>query len=239
MDALGDYTIQKQLGEGAFGSVYLAEHRFIKRLFALKALPEKICTDPVFIRRFESQVAAIAALDHPNILKIHNVSYQDGGYFVVTDPIVDSLQEAMNFDRFLQLKGKSLSEEEIEELLRQVGAALDYAHEAGVVHGSLKLTNILVVSAEKGVRLLLSDFGLTRMIGEGTALLRLCGQIAEALQAAPQQNFEQATQLNRNFIRSFSFLAPEQKALDSAPADAKADSLLLSLLSLAAEEEEA
>jgi len=230
MDALGDYTIEKQLGQGAFGEVYLAEHRFIKRLFALKALPESICQDPAFVRRFEANVAQIAALDHPNILKIHNVSCHDGRYFVVTDPIVDSFQETMNLERFLQLRGKSLVEEEVEELLKQIASALDFAHHSGVVHGSIKLSNVLVVAAEKGVRLLLSDFGLSRMIGEGVSLLRLCERIAATFVQASKPSFEQAAQLTRSFLSSLAFMAPEQKELDARPAEPKADGYAFGIL---------
>ena len=97
MDTIGDYTILKQLGQGAFGAIYLAEHRFIKRQFALKVLPEEIGNDPAFIRRFEEHVSHIASLDHPNIAKIHNVSCHNGLYFIVSDPVVDSLAETMNF----------------------------------------------------------------------------------------------------------------------------------------------
>ncbi len=227
MDALGDYSIQKQLGQGAFGAVYLAEHRFIKRLFALKALPESICQDPLFVRRFEANVAHIASLDHPNILKIHNVSCHDGRYFVVTDPIVDSLQETMNLDRFLQLKGKSLTEEEIEELLKQIASALDYAHQCGVVHGSLKLTNILVLAADQGVRLLLSDFGLTRLVGEGISLVRLYEEIAASFLL---HNIKSTPQLSRNFLQSLGFMAPEQKEIDAPPAEPKADAFAFGIL---------
>jgi formylglycine-generating enzyme required for sulfatase activity len=228
MDALGDYSIQKELGRGAFGALFLAEHRFIKRLFALKALPESVCQDAAFVRRFESNVAQIASLDHPNILKIHNVSYQDGRYFIVTDAIVDSFQESMNLDRFLQLKGKSLSETEIEELLGQIASALDYAHQAGVVHGSLKLTNILVLPAEKGVRLVLSDFGLTRLIGEGVSLLRIYEEIAASF--LPGVPSEKSSQLSRNFLRSLAFLAPEQKEIDALPAEPKVDAYAFGIL---------
>ena len=223
MEILGDYTIQKPLGAGAFGVVYLAEHRFIKRLFALKVLPEEVCNDPAFVRRFETRVAEIAALEHPHISKIHNVSCHDGHYFVVTDPVIDSMEEAMHLDRFLQLKGKSLSEGEIEELLKQIASALDYAHEKGIVHGSLKLSNILVVGAEKGYKLLLTDFGLNRLIGEGTCFLRLCEHISRALAPSASFNAEKAIQTGRNFVRSFAFLAPEQKGLEAAPADQKVD----------------
>lgn len=201
MEQLGDYTIQKQLGEGLCGSVYLAEHRFIKRLFALKILPQEICSNPMFMRRFEAEVAEIAALDHPHIAKIHNISSSGDQCFLVTDPIVDTLGETMHLDRYLELKGRSLIEEDWLQLLNQVASALDYAHEVGVIHGGLKLTNILVAPAEKGVKLLLSDFGLSRLIGEKFCLTRHCDLLARTFP-------------HRTFIQSFAFLAPEQKKLD-------------------------
>lgn len=206
MEQLGDYTILKKLGEGPFGEVFLAEHRFIKRQFVLKLLPEEICVNAGFMRRFESEISEIAALDHPNIAKIHNISSAENRFFVVTDPQVDSLGQTMHLERYLELKGKGLSEEDHLDLLGQVASALDYAHEAGLIHGSLKLTNILVAPADKGVRLLLSDFGLTRLIGEKIYLFRLCQKMI--------QNFP-----NASFIRAFAFLSPEQKMTDEEIAD--------------------
>ena len=226
MEQLGDYTIQKELGSGAFGTIYLAEHRFIKRPFALKVLPGEVCSDPGFIRRFESEVAEIAALDHPNIAKIHNVSCCDEKYFLVTDPVVDSLGETMNLERYLDLKGKSLVEEDWVSLLEQVASAVDYAHEAGVSHGSIKLTNILVAPAEKGVNLLLSDFGITRLLGEGMSFLRICEQMARAFQV---RSIEKAADLSRSIVKSFAFLAPEQKAIDAEGA-LKADAYAFGVL---------
>ncbi|MBX7065732.1 MAG: SUMF1/EgtB/PvdO family nonheme iron enzyme [Parachlamydiales bacterium] len=198
MEHLGDYTILKKLGEGPFGEVFLAEHRFIKRQFALKLLPEEICANALFMRRFESEISEIAALDHPNIAKIHNISSANDRFFIVTDPQVDSLGQTMHLERYLELKGKGLAEEDYLQLLGQVASALDYAHEAGLTHGALKLTNILVAPDEKGVRLLLSDFGLTRLIGEKICLIRLCQKMAQNFPSSP-------------FIRSFAFLSPEQK----------------------------
>lgn len=230
METLGDYSIQKLLGQGAFGYVYLAEHRFIKRSFVLKVLPDEVCQDSAFIRRFEMQVAEIAALEHPNIVKIHNVSCDAGRYFVVMDPFVDSFQEAVHFDRFLQLKGKSIGEEEQELYLRQIASALDYAHEKGVFHGGLKPTNILIAPAEKGVRLLLSDFGMTRLIGEGIAFLRLCTEVAKSLLPTSEYSFQKAQEQSQIFVRNFSFLAPEQKKLEDTSIDAKVDSYSFGVL---------
>jgi len=230
MDILGDYYIVKQLGQGPFGTIYLAEHRFIKKPFVLKVLPEEVGNDPAFMRRFESEVSLIATLDHPHIAKIHNVSCSEGRYFVVTDPILDVHQETMNLDRYLQQKGKSLSEEEQEKLLRQVASALDYAHEKGVVHGSMKLTNILILLDGKEPRLLLSDFGITRLIGEGVGFLRICSEIAKAMMPGSQYSSERALQHSRNFVRNFAFLSPQQKMLESSAADARSDAYAFGIL---------
>lgn len=200
MEQLGDYIAIKKLGQGAFGDVYLTEHRFIKRQFVLKLLPEEFHEDPRFLRKFEAQIGEIAALDHPNIAKIHNVSSAEGRFFIVMDPIVDSLGETMNLDRYLDLKGKSLTEDDWLKLLTQVASAIDYAHESNVIHGALKLTNILVSPTEDGVKFLLSDFGLTRLIGEKVALIRLAEELAKGFP--------------NSFTKGFAFLAPEQKTLD-------------------------
>jgi formylglycine-generating enzyme required for sulfatase activity len=231
IEVLGDYTIVRQLGKGAFGSVYLAEHRFIRRFFALKVLPEEIGADPAFARRFEQEVAAIAALDHPHIVKIHNVSYSEGYYFLVMDPIIDSFQETLHLDRYLQSKGKFLTEEEKEALLRQVAQALDYSHEQGVVHGAMKLSNILVQPKEGGkIHLLLSDFGITRLIGEGVGFVRLCSEMAQALLPGAPLGKETLSQQSRQLVRNFAFLAPEQKLLDGTSIDAKADVFAFGIL---------
>jgi len=213
LEQLGDYIVQKTIGQGALGEVYLAEHRFIKRPFALKVLPEEISSDPRNLRRFEMQIADIAALDHPNIAKIHNVSIHSGRAYLVTDPIVDGFGESMNLERYLFLKGKILSEGEQEAFLMQVALALDYAHEMGVAHGGLKLSNILVAPDANGVKLLLTDFGVSKLIGEGIAFLRLSELIAKAFLLNPESEREEGN--SRRFIKNFSFLAPEQKNLES------------------------
>ncbi len=216
MEQLGDYTILKKLGDGPFGDCFLAEHRFIKKQFALKVLPDEICSNPIFMRRFEAEIGEIAALDHPHIAKIHHISSASGKFFLVTDPQIDLLGQTMHLERYLELKGKGLIEEDLLELLKQVASALDFAHEAGLIHGALKLTNILVAPDEKGVKLLLSDFGLTRLIGEKIALIRLCQEMVK--------NFPVP-----RFLRAFAFLAPEQK-IDGAEISPKTDAYAFGIL---------
>lgn len=230
VEQLGDYIVQKQLGHGAFGTVFLAEHRFIKRPFVLKVLPDEISSDPQFLRRFEAEIGEIASLDQSHIVKIHNVSVQDGRAYLVMDPIVDSFGETMNLDRFLSLKGKVLTEEEQTEYLRTIAIAIDAAHDAGIYHGGIKLSNILVAPDGLGVKWLLSDFGISKMIGQGVAFMRLCDQIAKALMPIGKMSSEKAQELSRNFLKSFAFLAPEQKSLQPDSVGPKSDAYAFGIL---------
>ena len=189
VEQLGDYIIQKSLGQGPFGEIFLAEHRFIKKSFILKVLPEEISSDPFFLRRFEMQISDIANLDHPNIAKIYNVSIQDQMVFIVMEPLIDSLGESMNLDRYLSLKSKALTEEDHENFLRQIAEAIDYAHSCGVPHGGLKLTNILVSSQDHKAKWILSDFGIYRLIGERAVMSRIADKLANYF-SGPSEKIE-------------------------------------------------
>ena len=98
---LGDYKLLKQIGQGSLGTVFLAEHRFMKKQYALKILPEELAQDKTFVQRFEEEVTRVAALDHPNIVKVHNISYVEGCYFLVMDCVVDPLGETTNLSQFM------------------------------------------------------------------------------------------------------------------------------------------
>ncbi len=236
---LGDYEIVKQIGQGALGSVYLAEHRFMKKPFALKVFPEDLCSDRGFIQRFEDEVSQISTLNHPHIVKIHNVSYDQGVYFLVSDCIVDSHGENTNLYHFLQGQNQPLKEEEILRLLRQIASALDYAHQvkgngAGIAHRGIKLNNILVGRGDSGINLYLSDFGLSKVMGSGTFLTRTYRSIAETLGISLNQGtieMEKAVPLHQSFVQGYAFLAPEQKdATLKADRDSLADSYAFGVL---------
>ena len=108
---LGDYTLIKQIGNGSLGIVFLAEHLFMKRQYIVKLLPEELSVDRAFIQRFEDEVGALAALDHPNIVKIHNVSFSQGQYFLVSDCIVDVMGETTNLAQHMMARSPPFSEE--------------------------------------------------------------------------------------------------------------------------------
>lgn len=240
----GDYCVIKQIGQGSLGTVFLAEHRFMKRQYVLKMLPEELSSDRTFVQRLEEDVAALSTLDHPNIVKIHNISFSQGQYFIVTDCIVDELGETTNLAQHMVSRGKRLEEAELFRLLRQIADALQYAHNKkgpgkGIAHRGIKLNNILVGKGKGGdIDLYLSDFGLSRIVGTGAVLTRTYLATAEALGLGAALASTKASQrypnpaldssklppLHLSFLQNYAFLSPEQKRLDSSNAtDFKAD----------------
>lgn len=241
---LGDYTIIKQIGQGSLGTVFLAEHRFMKKQFVLKVLPEELSTDRLFIQRFEEDLALLAALEHPHLVRIHNISFAQGQYFLVNDVVVDELGETTNLAQYMVAREKRLDEDELHNMLMQVASALDYVHgkKSGgktLAHRGLKLNNILVGSRKNGVELFVSDLGLSRIVGTGSVLTRTYKMVAETLcipSAAANSvsepdrypttpiEHQKLIPLHASFLQNYLFLAPEQKRLDHMKlVDGKAD----------------
>lgn len=247
---LGDYSLIKQIGQGALGTVFLAEHRFMKKQYVLKILPEEISADRNFIQRFEEEISLLSSLDHPHIVKIHNISFSNGQYFLVMDCIVDELGEATNLSQYIYGRGNELNEEEVFRLLSQIADALDYAHHKktkGVVHRGIKLNNVLIGKGASGKPdLYLSDFGLSKIIGSGAVLTRTYKNVAEALglgnlglhskkeadrYPSPSHESSKLVHLHGSFLQNYLFLAPEQKRLDHPKGvDIKADAYAFGVL---------
>ena len=248
---LGDYTIIKQIGQGTLGSVYLAEHRFVKQQYVLKVLPEEMATDRNFIQRFEKDVATLATLDHPHIVKIHNVSFAEGYYFLVTDCIVDCFGETTNLTQYLSVNKQSLNENEVFELLTQIASALTYAEQIqlggqSLAHRGLKLNNILIGKGERGLHVHLSDFGLSNVVGEGAVLTRMYKVLADVLSLdLSQSTFTKPgeekyltgptdsgklSKLHASFLQTYHFLAPEQKIYREKPVGPRADTYAFGVL---------
>ncbi len=221
----------------------MAEHRFMKQQYALKILPEELSSDRGFIQRFEQEIGILASLDHPHIVKIHNISFAQGHYFLVTDCIVDELGETTNLAKFIGGLRRPLEEEELYHILKQIAEALDYAHAKKIgskelVHRCIKPNNILIGKQKQKIDVYLSDFGLSRIIGPGAVLTRTYKNVAEALgiaqhlmQKAGQDRYpnppidqQKLIPLHSSFLQNYAFLAPEQKRLDaSCDVDVKAD----------------
>jgi Protein kinase domain len=149
------YRIDDQLASGGMGIVYRATQLSLGRTVALKVLAPHLSADPEFVERFRQEAALQARLEHPGIVTVYEAGESDEGLFLAMQVV-----EGSDLKRLIQ-SGK-LSPERALRLLEQVAAALDAAHEAGLIHRDVKPQNVLV---DGGDRAYLADFGLTKSSG--------------------------------------------------------------------------
>jgi serine/threonine-protein kinase len=147
------YQILGLLGKGGMGEVYLAEDTELHRRIALKILPSDFTRDPDRVRRFVQEAHAASALNHPNILTIHEIGQLDGAHFIVTEFIEgQTLGERLRAGR-MQLA-------DTVDVAIQVASALGAAHAEGIVHRDIKPENIML-RRDGYVKVL--DFGLAKL----------------------------------------------------------------------------
>src|SRR5215472_11611870 len=149
----GPYRIVELLGTGGMGEVYLAEDSRLSRKVALKLLPHHFTINADRVHRFEQEARAISALNHPNIVTIHEIGRLNGLSFIVTEFVEGQTLRQVMLETELSL-GEAL------ELGVQVASALDAAHMAGIVHRDIKPENIMV-RRDGYVKVL--DFGLAKL----------------------------------------------------------------------------
>ncbi len=160
---LGQYKIETQIGQGGMATVYKAYQPSINRHVAVKILPSQYAQDPNFVKRFEHEARAIAALEHPHILPVYDFGSQDGLTYMA--------MRYVETGTLSNLMGSPLSNERIVRLIGPVARALDYAHKQGVVHRDIKPSNILI---DQNGEPLLTDFGIAKMI-QGSGATQLTG----------------------------------------------------------------
>ncbi|HEY4386612.1 MAG TPA: serine/threonine-protein kinase, partial [Ktedonobacteraceae bacterium] len=156
---LGTCTLQKLIGQGGMGAVFLAQQSRPRRQVAVKVLLPGSSQAPsqqaAFLERFRRETDAAASLEHPNIVPVHEYGERDGLAYLVMPYIGGgTLRDEMESgEQFLLSKAMSY--------LDQMAAALDFAHEHGVIHRDIKPANILMTPDR---RLLLTDFGLVKVV---------------------------------------------------------------------------
>jgi eukaryotic-like serine/threonine-protein kinase len=151
---LNHYRIVEFLGAGGMGEVYLARDTKLDRPVAIKVLAGPFTSDSDKVRRFEQEARAASALNHPNIVTIHEVGRADGVHYIVAEYI-----EGQTLRQRLAQSGPMKAGEALDVAL-QVASALDAAHAAGIVHRDIKPDNVML-RPDRLVKVL--DFGLAKL----------------------------------------------------------------------------
>ena len=150
---LGKYRLLGHLGKGGMSQVYLAEHSVMERLVAVKVLPSRYVENPNYLDRFKREARAVAALDHPNIVRAYDIDQDGKTHYIVMEYV-----DGRDLQRIVSEDG-TLNADDAADYIAQAALGLQHAHEAGLVHRDVKPANCLVDN-RRTLRLL--DMGLAK-----------------------------------------------------------------------------
>ncbi|MFF3571789.1 protein kinase [Nocardia jiangxiensis] len=176
-----EFTIERLLGSGGMGTVYLAEHPRLRRRVALKVLTDTFTLDPKARFAFDREANLAAGLDHPNIVPVYDRNAADDPDLWLAMRYVDGGDAAA----LLSDHPDGLAPERGVRLIDDAARALDYAHEQGVLHRDVKPANLLIETDHRhNERAVLTDFGIARTLDD---TVTMSGIAASFAYAAPER----------------------------------------------------
>ena len=185
---LGTYEVLELLGRGGMAEVYKGHHPRLDRTVAIKVLPADLATEVDFRQRFEREAQSIAALRHPNIVQVFDFGDVEGTYYMVMEYIA-----GVDLARTLREEA-SLGLERTRRILRDMAAALDYAHGQGLVHRDVKPSNVMLREETgaaneetEATSAILTDFGIAKILTSDTGATKTGMMMGTLDYIAPEQ----------------------------------------------------
>jgi serine/threonine protein kinase len=157
----GSYRLVRKIAHGGMGVIYEAIQTRLDRKVALKILTDSLESNPEFLQRFEREAKAAAALNHPNIVQVHDFGEADGRYYIVMEYV-----EGQNLSSYVNIRGK-LPVAEALDLIEQAARALKAASEKSIVHRDIKPSNLMIT--RDGV-IKVADLGLAKILNQDSEL---------------------------------------------------------------------
>ena len=176
-DIIAGYELETVIGRGGMGVVYRARQLGLDRAVAIKLIAGERADDPVFRERFKRESRLAAAVSHANIVPVYEAG-EDNGLLFIAMPLIDGVDLGQ-----ILARGGPLKPDRAVGIVTQLAAALDAAHERGIVHRDVKPANVLVTRDE---HVYLTDFGVAKEIGDATGITRT-GWVGTFDYVAPEQ----------------------------------------------------
>jgi hypothetical protein len=180
-DEFGGYRIERRLGRGGMGILYLAVEPGLDRRVALKLIAPEAAADPVFARRFTEESRIAASIEHPNVVPIYAAGEESGIPFIAMRYVAGS-----DLARRLAREGR-LRPEAAVGLIAQIGNGLDAIHAAGLVHRDVKPANVLLSVGEGADHAYITDFGVARNVSTQSGLTQTGRFVGTLDYVAPEQ----------------------------------------------------
>jgi serine/threonine protein kinase len=179
---LGKYRLIEKVGQGGMAQVYKAYQPDLDRYVAVKVLHPHLIGDDDFAARFRREARAVAALEHPHIVRVYDFDAERGVAFLVMENLEgDSLKTVL---RDLDRRDEKMALEEVARIVGTIADALDYAHRRDLVHRDVKPSNVILAD---GGRPVLTDFGIARMLEGSTAITESGGTLGTPAYMSPEQ----------------------------------------------------
>ena len=177
---LGKWLIERELGRGGMGSVYLGREETTGHQAALKVLTPELSQESGFLERFRREIVAVSALDHPNIVKFYEAGESERRHYYAMEYV-----QGEDFEAILTRFGR-LAWKEVLDIALQVCLALKHAHDRGIIHRDLKPLRTTCRCAAIPVQVKLTDFGIAKVFAS-RQLTRAGGIVGTADYLSPEQ----------------------------------------------------
>lgn len=174
-----NYRIDKLIGEGGMGNVYLGIHEQLDRKVAIKVLHDKLANNQELRERFKNEASALAHMQHPNIVALYDYVENEDGLFLIMEYV-----EGRELDVYINTDSGPIPKPDTISIMGQILDGFEYAHNQGIVHRDIKPSNILLTK-DKKVKIL--DFGIAKLIEGDKSLTKTGTQMGTVLYMSPEQ----------------------------------------------------